>query len=511
MGKLKSERERKLQKKLIPVNIIVCIISLVAALSLFLLPILKVDVGEMFHNKDLMNLVEEKVDEVVDKQVSESGNDDINYKPVVAVLVKDILGGIEGKVTVSALSGFRVLTGSGEKVQKVMDELFFGENALATTLIDSVAEAVANIFKTKAGKDLLEEAVVHTLAKSIITSVDNDAVTDALTSKNVKELVGIMRELENVENDDVTEVANKFVDKVNTMLGDDLNIDDENKQAVIDKIQEIYDDTKSHLDEGDKVSIEAVICVTLSESINLNDINIRNLFDGILGNKNENSANIKTVDEELGEGEGGSSEGEPEPPVEGGNEGENPPKEAGPIVTSYDGFLNAIGFDDEGRAQFKEDLRKLLHEKLDDYIVDSSAGDYMKYYEDIFYGMLVFIGPWIILFLFSFFHLFAKNKRFMMWYVKLICWIPAMIWVGFKLLPWLSTKFFPDAFEGTSGAIIKGAFSSISTFTWINGLCYVLLWLISIFWAFPIKHKIRKERKNPEVQDAGDGDDDTDF
>ena len=35
----------------------------------------------------------------------------------------------------------------------------------------------------------------------------------------------------------------------------------------------------------------------------------------------------------------------------------------------------------------------------------------------------------------------------------------------------------------------------ISSLSWISGACYVVLWLISICWAFPIKRKIRRLKK----------------
>ena len=38
---------------------------------------------------------------------------------------------------------------------------------------------------------------------------------------------------------------------------------------------------------------------------------------------------------------------------------------------------------------------------------------------------------------------------------------------------------------------IAAVLGAVSTLTWISGGCWVLLWLVSIFWAFPIKRKIR--------------------
>ena len=83
-------------------------------------------------------------------------------------------------------------------------------------------------------------------------------------------------------------------------------------------------------------------------------------------------------------------------------------------------------------------------------------------------------GVWFILFLFALFHTFAQNKRFMMWYVKLWGVYPCLLF-------------------GTLSVLTLGV---ISTFTWINGACYLLLWAFSIFWAFPIKRKIRADRKS---------------
>ncbi len=92
---------------------------------------------------------------------------------------------------------------------------------------------------------------------------------------------------------------------------------------------------------------------------------------------------------------------------------------------------------------------------------------------------------WAILFLFAFFHMFARNKRFMMWYVKLFGFLPCLI---FGVAPLLAGKFIQDA-------TLAAALGAVSTFAWISGACYILLWLVSILWAFPIKHRIRKLKR----------------
>ena len=96
--------------------------------------------------------------------------------------------------------------------------------------------------------------------------------------------------------------------------------------------------------------------------------------------------------------------------------------------------------------------------------------------------ILFFAFVWAVLFLFAFFHMFARNKRFMMWYVKLFGFFPCLI---FGIAPIVAEFLIPDA-------TIAAALGAISTLAWVSGVCYLLLWFVSIFWAFPIKHRIRQ-------------------
>ena len=98
-------------------------------------------------------------------------------------------------------------------------------------------------------------------------------------------------------------------------------------------------------------------------------------------------------------------------------------------------------------------------------------------------GVLFFAAVWFVLFLFALLRIFLKNKRFTMWYVKLFGFFPCLI---FGVAPLIAGSIVPEA------AAVTGMLSSLS---WISGACYVLLWLISVFWAFPIKRKIRRLKK----------------
>ncbi len=121
----------------------------------------------------------------------------------------------------------------------------------------------------------------------------------------------------------------------------------------------------------------------------------------------------------------------------------------------------------------------------------SEGGSFGEIDETIPKGALVGIGAaiaffafvWFVLFLFALVRIFLKNKRFTMWYVKLFGFFPCLL---FGVAPLVAGSVVPEA------AAVTGMLSSLS---WISGACYVLLWLISVFWAFPIKRKIRRLKK----------------
>ena len=102
---------------------------------------------------------------------------------------------------------------------------------------------------------------------------------------------------------------------------------------------------------------------------------------------------------------------------------------------------------------------------------------------------------WAFLALFSFIHIFTKNKKVGMWYVKLFGFLPCLL---FFVAPTVALMVLP----GMMGGDASSAFSMISALgpsffgtVAISGICYLLLWLVSIFWCFPIKRKIRKLKK----------------
>ena len=118
----------------------------------------------------------------------------------------------------------------------------------------------------------------------------------------------------------------------------------------------------------------------------------------------------------------------------------------------------------------------------------------------------VFIGLtsalWLLMALIAFFRIFLKNKRFTMWYVKLTAWLPGTLFVlapaiGIKFAPALIASMGGEAAGGAAG--MTGMLESLGLAFGGSGvvslICLGVLWLVSIFWCFPIKRKIRKLNK----------------
>lgn len=102
---------------------------------------------------------------------------------------------------------------------------------------------------------------------------------------------------------------------------------------------------------------------------------------------------------------------------------------------------------------------------------------------------------WIILAILAFIKIFCKNKRFTMWYVKAFCWLPCILLV---LVPTLAVSL-TGLVGGLLPASAAQAYSLVTSLGLsfggsgiVSGICLALLWIVSIFWLFPIKRKIRK-------------------
>lgn len=370
------------QRKLIPLNIVVAIIALVAAVSLLFAPIVSVDaVG-------LGDYITEMMDEQTSGEDSSAEGPTIDTAKIVSTVTSNM-----GNVSLTTMS---------------LATLAFSDD-LTETLKDYVSEIGSETLK-KSEKELITDVAVPMMVEMMEEERGEEA-PDNIKNMDADAIYDNAKALETASADEVDETISALAEELQNQLGEDY-ISDENLADLESSIRKIYDDTVAATDGT--FTIESCICVFASKSL----------------------------------------------------------QESGEITQTFTSYADLI-----------------------DYFMDSSSelDDTIAQVEPILkivaIALLFFTAVWLILFLFAFLHLFAKNKRFTMWYVKLFGFLPCLI---FGVAPLVAGAIVPGM---DGGAEIAGILGMISTMTWISGACYILLWIISIFWAFPIKRKIRAYNK----------------
>lgn len=370
------------QRKLIPLNIVVAIIALVAAVSLLFAPIVSVDaVG-----------LGDYITEMMGEQ--SSGGDSSEEGPTIdtAKIVSTVTSNM-GNVSLTTMS---------------LATLAFSDD-LTETLKDYVSEIGSETLK-KSEKELITDVAVPMMVE-MMEEESGEEAPDNIKNMDADAIYDKAKALETASAGEADETISALAEELQNQLGEDY-ISDENLADLESSIRTVYDDTVAATDGT--FTIESCICVFASKSL----------------------------------------------------------QESGEITQTFTSYADLI-----------------------DYFMDSSSelDDTIAQVEPILkivaIALLFFTAVWLILFLFAFLHLFAKNKRFTMWYVKLFGFLPCLI---FGVAPLVAGAIVPGM-EG--GAEIAGILGMISTMTWISGACYILLWIISIFWAFPIKRKIRAYNK----------------
>ena len=370
------------QRKLIPLNIVVAIIALVAAVSLLFAPIVSVDaVG-------LGDYITEMMDEQTSGEDSSAEGPTIDTAKIVSTVTSNM-----GNVSLTTMS---------------LATLAFSDD-LTETLKDYVSEIGSETLK-KSEKELITDVAVPMMIE-MMEEESGEEAPDNIKNMDADAIYDKAKALETASAGEVDETISALAEELQNQLGEDY-ISDENLADLESSIRTVYDDTVAATDGT--FTIESCICVFASKSL----------------------------------------------------------QESGEITQTFTSYADLI-----------------------DYFMDSSSelDDAIAQVEPILkivaIALLFFTAVWLILFLFAFLHLFAKNKRFTMWYVKLFGFLPCLI---FGVAPLVAGAIVPGM-EG--GAEIAGILGMISTMTWISGACYILLWIISIFWAFPIKRKIRAYNK----------------
>lgn len=501
MAKILSAKEASYQKKLFPLNIFVLIISLAAALSLVFAPLVKVDVGKFLREKTVIDYADETLTKLINDNIDKTTDDGfrLDFTPIVVAAVSEVLGKAEGDITFSTFEVCRYAADKREdKLEILLDGMIYGGRGLVTELVNSLVSGIADAFTTEEGKAVVEDAMVDSVISSmgdIVSSVGGDDSTEIgevlnekLTDEKVGELKTTFFKINDAKSEeDVVEVIDTFVGQLNETLGDDYNISDEDKAAVTDYIVDIYNDTiEAIADSGEEneFSLEAMICVAVSQNVDLGEININELLKQYIDELNNSTADTgvsavrKTLTDEVAE--------------------------TSDTPLTYKELFGEVGLSDEDVEEISESVNKLVKTYVDDGLegVNEDLKSFGWVYDNIYLLILavlaLFALPWFILALTALIRSFTKNKRYSMWYVKLFGFIPALLFVVLFVLKTWGTTLIPMIAGSVSEdtmSLIMAAISKVSSFTWICGLCYILLWLVSIFWAFPIKHKIRKERK----------------
>ncbi len=597
MRRTRGQEIKRLQKKLIPVNLIVCILCIVAALSLFFMPVVKINLATIVGDKTLRAMIADIAVEKVNAYIEQAGdsldgslggnggaenggeqnngderaartadgagdasdggavdggndgtadgsgeNDgtadgtdgesegsvsikdllkEIDVRELVEKLVGEIFDELKADISVSSQNSLKVLAAK-DKADTLLNELFFNEaKGFITSLERTLVSGFGNAFNA-AGK-LVQGAVVKAV---VVPALKENLPAEYAELVVAEELQATIDSLDGAKSAQAaSDTIIDYIDGLAEASGEVEKLTEDQKAEVSKQITQLYDKTVAETGEGN-FSVEAMISVMASEMLGgVGDFNLSDIIAGFVGGNGGNGGdNPDGTDGE--KPEAGIvkmlvltrlvlAEGEVDNGGAGGNDGageaDGSDNDGGEVVkyTSYRAMGEGLarGFIGENFAQTLKGT------------IMSSVGENEQvfgYYGYVFIAIGFFILLWAILFLFSFFHMFARNKRFMMWYVKLFCAWPCII---FWLVPLLVKNVLATAFPqiyaqvidlvvGFVGNALKitvtaeqatGLFnavlSSLQTFAWISGICYLVLWIISICWAFPIKHKIRRLNK----------------
>lgn len=549
--KEKTGQMKRLQRKLVPLNIIVSIMAVVAAVTLFFSPLLEIKLGNITGNPEVIKFVDDKISEALDNGTDsvEGQTGDllagIDVPKIIVPVVESVVTKVNGNVSVSTYSLLGLAT-SKDPGEAVADMFLSEKDGLLTQLTESLVRAVMDLPQNKEVQDAIEEVILVSMSTQVKASVPEEY--KALVEPDA--LAQTLKSMDDAKSEEeVLVIIDDYLAEVEAKNSDGGVMDPEKKQEIKDMMSKVYQDTVEHTkdENGDNFSVEALVCVAASGVLNSEEMDeVRNedgsvdlmaLIDKMMGSigggseggspeeGGEPSASaLKSAvvlegevtgpdaSEEGGEGESGSVGGnegtESGGTTEGGSESggeEGTPEEGGSteggatvevkVYTTYeDLFGKAVKLDeDEVRTQ----VRKLVDEYVGVYIeqavdmINDINGQFPVFWI-AFGAFALFAGVWAIMFLFAFLRLFSKNKRFTMWYVKLFGAIPVIIfWLAPIVAGWVIPQYFPTLLGEFAWAlpVLLGA---LGTMTWVSGICYVVLWLLSIFWAFPVKRKIRK-------------------
>lgn len=503
--KQKAGQMKSLQRKLVPMNIIVTIISIVAAVTLFFTPLLEIKLGAITGHPKVIEFVDDIITKALDSETDsvegETGDllADIDVPKIVVPIVESVFTKVDGNVSISTntLLGLAVSSDPGAAVS---DILLSEKDGLLTQLVESLVKAVMDLPQNEQVQGAIEELILISMSTQVKASVPEEfksLVDPQELAKTLSQMNGAKSEA------DAVKVIDDYLNKVED-AGEGEKMDQAKREEIEDMMRKVYNDTVEYTrDENgnDNFSVEAMVCVAVSGTLDSEELDDVRNEDG--------SVDLAKLIEKMMGGMGGGSgtegaqasalsaavifEGETEV-TEGEGSEEGGVTVDYEVYTTYDDlFGRGVKLnEDEVRAQIK----KLVDENVGAIVeqtVDTINGMNASFplFWIVFGVFALFAGVWAILALFAFLHLFSKNKRFTMWYVKLLGAIPAIIfWIAPMVAGWAIPAYFPTLL-GEFGWALPVLLSALGTMTWISGVCYVVLWVLSIFWGFPVKRKIR--------------------
>lgn len=526
---------RRLQSKLIPLNIIVSIISVIAAVTLFFMPLLEIKLEKITSNPEVVKFVDDKISEALDNgadSVEGQTGDllaDIDIPKIIVPVVESVFMQVKGNVAVSAFSllGLAMSEDPGEAVAEIM---LSEKDGLLTQLTDSLVKAVMDLPQNKQVQDAIEEVILVSMSTQVKANVPEEFKSFVEPDELAKTLKS-MDEAKSEE--EALQKIDEYLAAVEAKNTDGGEMDAAKKQEIRDMVSKVYQDTVEHTkDENgeDNFSVEAMVCVAASGVLNSEEFDeVRNedgsvdlmaFINKMMGGTQEGEGGegaepsakaLKSAvvydgevtapapadgneDGATGGGEGNESGGTEENPGDGSTGGDGTPAEIKVYTTYEDLFGKAVKLDEN---EVRTEVEKLVDGYVGVYIeqavttINDMNATFPVFWV-VFGAFALFAGVWAIMFLFAFLRLFSKNKRFTMWYVKLFGAIPVILfWLAPIVAGWAIPAYFP-ALLGEFAWALPVILGALGTTTWVSGICYVVLWALSVFWAFPVKCKIRR-------------------
>jgi len=523
---------KKRQRMLIPVNIVICILCIVAIITLYFYPILKVDIGKIVADDAVSEYISEtfiqssSANAASDKNgnstyaaayaESSSSDDSEALSSLIAPVLKTVLKTLGDKNIALEITPKQAskcaFDSSTNSIRELLDEVLFDEkNGFITDLVEGIKDVLNSEDNTKEIENSALTGVAQYATEKAKANLDKDSeayeALNSLTDDQINSIVSTLDELDTVENeDDFKEVISDALDKIEELTNGNYQVSDDDKQKIIDEnllplyqetLEEIeeYNSTVENDDEKISFSLETFLCVQLSKNVDLNDLLNGNSSSSTSENKKASAASYAYVTYI----DGGDDVNEDDENDENTENTGNSDSEG----DSYHVYFTYSEIVNDGLSS--DTLSTDLQQKFDEsFETSESSAEIAEILSMVMKGLFlficVFIAIWAIQFLFAFIHIFTGNRFVGMWYTKLFCWIPVLLWAITSLLSDaaavnLICNLIGYAKLTENAAVIVGVFSGITSFTFLSGICYVLLWLVSIFWAFPIKRSIRRLKK----------------